>query len=140
MAPLQRFSNFALQPEPEILAENLPKIAIILGYRSKFEKCYSGTFIITYIIIIILVSKSLTDRISNVRISHTGENVSDHSPVELDINLSLSVMPLKKQPPYSCILWNKLTCDQIDLYQNKFVRTKMRPKGRTKLEAQKESD
>ena len=28
-------------------------------------------------------------------------------------------MPLKKQPPYSCILWNKLTCDQIDLYQKK---------------------
>ena len=47
----------------------------------------------------ILVSESLTDRISNVRISHCGENVSDHSPVELDIDLSLSGVTLKRTIP-----------------------------------------
>ena len=67
----------------------------------------------------ILVSESLMDRICNVRISHCGENVSDHSPVELDIHLSLSEVPIKKIKLHSCILWSKLNQEAIELYQQK---------------------
>ena len=45
----------------------------------------------------ILISKSLTQFITNVRISHYGNNVSDHSPVELDLSLNLCGLRKKNQ-------------------------------------------
>ena len=38
----------------------------------------------------ILISKSLAPKLADVRISDSGDNVSDHRPVEMDLNISLT--------------------------------------------------
>ena len=38
----------------------------------------------------ILISKNICGKVSNVRISHYGDNISDHSPVELDLSVQLT--------------------------------------------------
>ena len=67
----------------------------------------------------ILLSQSLSNIITDVRISHSGDNLSDHSPVEIDINLSLSEVKTSRKIVRPCVMWNKLTNDSIELYQQK---------------------
>ena len=66
-----------------------------------------------------LISKSLRDLISDVRISHYGDNVSDHSPVEmtLRINVEENSIPVKTVNP--CVMWDKLTTSSIDQFRTK---------------------
>ena len=69
----------------------------------------------------ILLSRSLTSLVSDVRILHHGDNLSDHSPVEIDISLALTEteIPLKKFQP--CILWKKLDHESTSLYRQKMT-------------------
>ena len=61
----------------------------------------------------ILLSKSLSSRVTDVRIVESGDNVSDHLPVEIDISLNLGVMiPVSKKPrPF--INWSKLSTNDL---------------------------
>ena len=62
----------------------------------------------------IIISSSLSDLVSNVRISNFGNNVSDHLPVEIDLRVTLSQVPSrnKAMPPY--INWHNLSSDSTD--------------------------
>ena len=56
----------------------------------------------------ILLSQSLLNLISNVRISDYGDNVSDHRPVELDLLISLTEIPARPNLRPHSINWSKL--------------------------------
>lgn len=56
----------------------------------------------------VLVSNNLSHLTDNVRISLHGDNLSDHSPVLIDMELSLASNESKKQKCHSSILWSKL--------------------------------
>ena len=44
----------------------------------------------------ILISNELRDIVSDIRIVHQGDNLSDHCPVEVDINVKVSQSYFKK--------------------------------------------
>ena len=67
----------------------------------------------------ILISESLSDIVSNVCIVHDGDNVSDHSPVEIDLQLNLSEIKIPKKVIKPCIMWNKLSEESIAMYRQK---------------------
>ena len=69
----------------------------------------------------ILISESLSDIVSNARIVHDGDNLSDHSPVEIDLRLKLSEVEIPKKVIKPCIMWNKLSQDSIALYRQKMA-------------------
>ena len=66
----------------------------------------------------IFVSQSLTNKVSNVRINHCADNLSDHSPVEIDLNLALSVCEVAKQKSFSFVSWEKLDISTLDTYRH----------------------
>ena len=66
----------------------------------------------------IFVSHSLTNRVSNVRIDHCADNLSDHSPVKIDLNLELSFCEVAKHKPFSFISWEKLNVSTLDDYRS----------------------
>ena len=61
----------------------------------------------------ILVSASLRNFVSNVRISDYGDNVSDHLPVELDLSISIKELSIKRPVICPSVNWNKLSSDCI---------------------------
>ena len=56
----------------------------------------------------ILLSQSLLNLVSNVRISEYGDNVSDHRPVELELLISLSEIPSRPTTKPHTVNWSKL--------------------------------
>ena len=65
----------------------------------------------------ILISESIVNLVSNVRISHDGDNVSDHSLVEIDVSLALSEIRIPKKIMKPTVMWNKLSQESILLYR-----------------------
>ena len=66
----------------------------------------------------ILVTESLSNLISNVRISEYGDNVSDHRPVEMELSVTLSTIdvPVKKQAP--SVIWHKLDSTTLESFRH----------------------
>ena len=66
----------------------------------------------------IIISESLSAMVTDVRILDLGDNVSDHRPVEIDLDISLNqVDPIVKKPdPY--VNWSKLLPDSVELYRD----------------------
>ena len=69
----------------------------------------------------ILISKSLTSVVTDVRIIDSGENVSDHRPVEIVLDLSLNEVPAHTVKPEPYVNWTKLSSDSIELYRDKML-------------------
>ena len=69
----------------------------------------------------ILASESLRDSISNVRISDYGENVSDHRPVELDIDLDVTETFIKQKKIFPTVNWSKLSTESKNLFRVKMT-------------------
>ena len=63
----------------------------------------------------------MTDLVSNVRISNYGDNVSDHLPVEIDLQVTISQVPPKAKNLPSYINWRNLSSESIDLFQQKIT-------------------
>ena len=65
----------------------------------------------------ILISNSLSDTVNDIKISHYGDNNSDHSPVELKMNVDCctSIPTTKKYSSY--IPWNSLNETEILNYE-----------------------
>ena len=57
----------------------------------------------------ILISYELRDIVSDIRIVHQGDNLSDHCPVAVDINVKVSQSYFKKPVLPQCGNWKKLT-------------------------------
>ena len=69
----------------------------------------------------ILVSKSLRNRVVDVRIPKYGDNVSDHLPVELDLNLSVKETVITQKKIFPTVNWQKLSEEDKDLFQKKMT-------------------
>ena len=67
----------------------------------------------------ILISNSLSNLVSDVRISHYGDNVSDHSPVEMTLNFTLVENTITRKKVDPCIMWNKLSSSSIEQFRQK---------------------
>ena len=68
----------------------------------------------------ILLSNSLTSKVQEAKIVHYGDNVSDHSPVEilLNVDCQMDSTTKKKYPIHTdYIPWNTLSDDEICLYR-----------------------
>ena len=60
----------------------------------------------------ILISDGLKSKVKGIRISHNGENVSDHVPVELDLELQISEsVPINRILPHY-VNWLTLSDEQ----------------------------
>ena len=70
-----------------------------------------------------LISESLKGMIDNVRISHDGNNVSDHIPVELDLHVSIDETVNVKPRMRPFINWRKLSDEHMSLFQEKMVES-----------------
>ena len=57
----------------------------------------------------ILISYELRDIVSDIRIVHQGDNLSDHCPVEVVINVEVSQSYFKKPVLPQYVNWKKLT-------------------------------
>ena len=64
----------------------------------------------------ILISRDLKPLVKNVRISHNGNNVSDHSPVELDLYTSIDEISVINKPAPLYVNWSKLSPELKTLY------------------------
>ena len=69
----------------------------------------------------IIVSKALVPYIDNVRISNYGGNVSDHLPVELDLNVVVTKAEAVKKTIEPYINWSKLSAETISLFQQRMT-------------------
>ena len=70
-----------------------------------------------------LISNDLRTNVTNVRISHIGTNVSDHSPVEFELTVPISSIvknPYSSMPGY--INWKKLTEEQTTAFRHKMLQ------------------
>jgi hypothetical protein len=56
--------------------------------------------------------------LDKVRIAYYGDNVSDHYPVEIDLNLCLSTLTSITQTVNSSIVWSKLDESTLESYAN----------------------
>ena len=69
----------------------------------------------------ILISDSLKGSIKNVRISYHGDNVSDHFPVELDIDLNVTETDVKNDLLPRYVNWKKLSEEHLTLFRQKMA-------------------
>ena len=71
----------------------------------------------------ILISDGLKSKVKGIRISHKGENVSDHVPVELDLELQISEsVPINRVLP-QYVNWLKLTDEQKMSFKEEMVKS-----------------
>ena len=82
--------------------------------RQDFKKHNSSRTLIDGI----LVSKKLIPLITDVKIGHYGENVSDHCPVELEINLELSSFVSRRKFVNNSINWRQVTGHVKETYES----------------------
>ena len=66
----------------------------------------------------ILNSSSLREYISNVQILTRGDNVSDHCPVQLDIDVQISETTFEKTSIPQYVNWKKLTSHDLQSFHN----------------------
>ena len=71
----------------------------------------------------ILISKGLKSIASNIRISQCGDNVSDHSPVEIDLNVVIEESNQVKARLPQYVSWNKLTRDDKLRFRDKMTES-----------------
>ena len=88
---------------------------------SNFTRCEHKTNSFT-LIDGILLSNSLVSHVANVRISSYGDNVSDHLPVEIDLNVFLSEVSIDKKRSIPVVVWDKLSSDSIDEFRSNMSR------------------
>ena len=69
-----------------------------------------------------LISKNLRNNVNNFRISHSGSNVSDHSPVEFELLIPLLTISKASSSLPQYVNWKKLTAEQKLAYQNEMSR------------------
>ena len=67
----------------------------------------------------ILLSKSLASIVVDVRISDFGDNVSDHRPVEIDLEVILTELTITPRGIKPFVNWSNLSSDSIDLFREK---------------------
>ena len=79
---------------------------------TSYSRCDKKTNSFT-LIDAIFISKSLSNCVSNVRISDYGDNVSDHLPVEIDFCVSLHPLEVPRKRPPPSIVWHKLDADTV---------------------------
>ena len=65
----------------------------------------------------IIMSNELRDLISNVRILQCGDSLSDHCPVELDIEVFVSKAECKRKSIPQFVNWKKLSDEHISNFQ-----------------------
>ena len=75
---------------------------------SQFTRCDVKTGSFT-LIDNILISKSLESIVENVSISHVGNNVSDHSPIDMKVTVELELFPEQKMIKSEYIPWASLS-------------------------------
>ena len=69
----------------------------------------------------ILISDDLRHMVSDIRIAQYGNNVSDHLPVELTLNATITVAEPLKQKMEPFINWAKLSQDDLDIFEQKLT-------------------
>lgn len=70
----------------------------------------------------ILISNGLKSKVKRISISHHGDNVSDHVPVELDLELVVSEsIPFKKRQPLY-VNWLKLSDEQKQSFKEEMTK------------------
>ena len=67
----------------------------------------------------ILISQDLIPLVDNIRISHYGNNLSDHIPVEIDLHVKVGEYSLKKPSIPRYVNWSRLTDEQKSLFREK---------------------
>ena len=67
----------------------------------------------------ILISQDLIPLVDNIRISHYGNNLSDHIPVEIDLHVKVNEYSLKKPSIPRYVNWSRLTDEQKGLFREK---------------------
>ena len=65
----------------------------------------------------ILVSESLSPLVESVSIGHYGNNVSDHSPVEIKIGIELTLFSEQVKPILDFIPWSSLSTDELNVFR-----------------------
>ena len=65
----------------------------------------------------ILIGTSLVSRVRDVRISDSGDNVSDHRPVEIDLHIALDEISLSKGKLNPTVNWSKLSAQSLDTFE-----------------------
>ena len=66
-----------------------------------------------------VISKDLVSLIDNVRISHYGDNVSDHLPVELDLHVVVKETETVNSNALPYINWSKLSDESLSLFKQR---------------------
>ena len=64
----------------------------------------------------ILLSRSLSDTVLSSSISHYGNNVSDHCPVEMQLSIEVDLFQPDKTLPKEYIPWSSLNTDELTHY------------------------
>ena len=98
----------------------LPCFDLISGFDSSKEWTRTDNRRSYTLIDCIFISHSLVSFISNVKIIHDGDNLSDHSPVQLDIMLNVphdSVHNLCNSKKTPFINWEKISRSDYDIYR-----------------------
>ena len=65
----------------------------------------------------ILISNSLVDDVDGISISHRGDNVSDHSPVDISFKVQLELFPEQKKVDAEFIPWSSLSESELSLFR-----------------------
>ena len=89
-------------------------------HTSHFTRCDYKTNSFT-LIDGILMSKSLRQYVSNVRISDYGNNVSDHRPVELNLDILLEEINIETNNVFPTVNWSKLSDDWKQMYKQRMA-------------------
>ena len=66
----------------------------------------------------ILLSRSLSDKVGSACISHYGNNVSDHSPVEISMNFELELFRQKESEQTEYVPWSSLSDDHLSSFSD----------------------
>ena len=69
----------------------------------------------------ILLSNELVPLVDNIRVSHYGNNVSDHLPVELDLHVSVTESYVGKRKTLPYVNWKKLSQESLELFKQKMT-------------------
>ena len=66
----------------------------------------------------VLLSDSIADIVDSVSIAHLGNNVSDHSPVDLTLKVRLELFPEQKKVNNEFIPWSSLSESELSLFRD----------------------
>ena len=88
---------------------------------SEYTRCDTKTKSYT-LIDGILLSRSLSDMVLNASISHYGNNVSDHSPVEMKMSIDVDLFQQERNKPTEYIPWSSLSTSDLERYSETMER------------------